>query len=169
MLARIATVKGDEAGMVSELYLELEINPRNRPVRQALARYFMQQRQWDDAVAEFQALSEETPNDPAARMWWAQAVFNSGAYDVAAEVLAPVLTMAPDYAEAIMLQANIVGKLGDREQAEKLANEAKELKATQGNRPPRVIDEGQQAWPEGPDAAKKGKTGKAGKASPPAP
>ena len=135
LLARYATQRGDVKGMVTHLQAELEILPSNYRARRALATWYMQNKQWDDAAAELQILVEQRATDHAARVSWAQALFNAAAYEEAQKVLTPAIEAAPNYPEGLLLQANLLAKQGKREEGAVLAKKAQELKSNQKGEP----------------------------------
>jgi predicted Zn-dependent protease len=135
LLARYATQRGDAKGMVTHLQAELEILPSNYRARRALATWYMQNKQWDDAAAELQMLVELRTQDHAARVSWAQALFNAAAYEEAQKVLTPAIEAAPNNPEGLLLQANLLAKQGKREEGAVLAKKAQELKSKQKGEP----------------------------------
>jgi tetratricopeptide (TPR) repeat protein len=84
-------------------------------------------KEWDDAIKEFEAYNKRQPGDIMIRQPWAQAVFNASNYAGAAEILAPVLTAQPNNPDVLLLHANILAKIGDREEAKAVAARANEL------------------------------------------
>ena len=72
----------------------------------------MKQSRWDEAAAEYRYIAEAHPDDVDARRAWAQATFNTGDYTQARDILAPALDAAPDDPDVLLLQANILDKLG---------------------------------------------------------
>jgi arylsulfatase A-like enzyme/Flp pilus assembly protein TadD len=135
LLARYATQRGDAKGMVTHLQAELEILPSNYRARRALATWYMQNKQWDDAAAELQMLVELRTQDHAARVSWAQALFNAAAYEEAQKVLTPAIEAAPNNPEGLLLQANLLAKQGKRDEGAVLAKKAQELKSKQKGEP----------------------------------
>jgi arylsulfatase A-like enzyme/tetratricopeptide (TPR) repeat protein len=101
--------------------------PDDRRVRHDLAHLLLRMERWDEAVAELSTLSAMMPKVVDVRRLWAQAVFNTGDYPASREVLAPALKAAPDDPEVLLLQANILQKLGQGEEAKVVFERAKVL------------------------------------------
>jgi choline-sulfatase len=133
MLARIEVNRGHGELAAEHLEKELETYPRNAEARQALGQVYMNLERYEDAAAEFGFLLERDSANREARRGAAQAAFNVGDYTRAQELLAPALDQ-PD-SNILMLQANILSKLGDQAQAQATAEKAKALrKAEQSGR-----------------------------------
>jgi len=131
MIARSYMARSMVVEATEHFRRELEFFPFHRETRHDLGRTFLAMEKWDDAAAEYQFLCEMNAEDIRARNAWAQAVFNTGDYDLAKTILAPALTSDPPDAHVVMLQANIVDKLGDRAAAQVLFEQAKELRANE--------------------------------------
>ncbi len=126
MLARIEMGRGDGQQSAQHLEKELETYPRNAEARQALGQVYMGLGRFEDAAAEFNFLLERDPDNSEARRGAAQAAFNVGDYSRAEELLAPALAK-PD-SNVLMLQANILSKLGKPEEAKAAAEQAKAIR-----------------------------------------
>ncbi|MCP4803837.1 MAG: sulfatase-like hydrolase/transferase [Proteobacteria bacterium] len=131
MLARIASVGGDQATCEKELLLEVEAFPKGAEARMSLANLFMASKRWDEAAAEFAAVVELGPLDVTARRGQAQAIFNTGDYTRAAEILAPALEQHPDDPDSLLLHANLLSKLGKPDEAKVVFDQAKALRAAE--------------------------------------
>ncbi len=131
MLAREATARGDVGAAMAWLRRELEFFPEEREPRWVLANMLMKQSRWDEAAAEYRYIAEAHPDDVDARRAWAQATFNTGDYTQARDILAPALDAAPDNPDVLLLQANILDKLGRTEEGRKLYEEARRIKKAQ--------------------------------------
>ncbi len=142
-LGMIALAKGDTEGLIGHLQAESADFPSNLGVRMELGNTFMTARRWDEAAAEYAAIAEQNPKDFNARRAWAQAVFNSGDYELAAKLLAPALAGAPDNPEVLLLHANLLDKQGKTEEAKAAAEEAKALwaagRAAEEAEPPAAV------------------------------
>lgn len=104
----------DQHSAALELFrAELEWFPGAFESRMSLANTLMVLQQWDEAAAEYSSLVSEVPEHLEARRGWAQAVFNTGDYALAAEILAPAVRLAPNDPEVLLLDANLMAKRGD--------------------------------------------------------
>lgn len=117
-LGLIALSREDLDGVIAHLTFESVAWPADAQTRWELANALMRRQRWDDAAAEYAALLQLRPGDTRARRAWAQATFNAGDYAGAAELLGPALAAAPSDPAVLLLQANILDKLGDRAGAE---------------------------------------------------
>ena len=104
--------RGRLRGRTEHLEKEALWFPTNPQVRLELGNSLMKLERWDDGAAEFAVLTKMEPNAPSPRRLWAQAIFNAGDYPGAATVLAPALEQFPDNPDVLLLQANILDKLG---------------------------------------------------------
>ncbi len=129
VLGRLAASRGDTAGAIAHLRTELETFGSGPKTRRMLGGLYMRAKRWDDAADEYRMLSEQSPEISMLRRAWAQAVFNTGDYTLARDVLAPALAADPENAHILLLQANIEAKVGDPEKGAALAAKAKELYA----------------------------------------
>lgn len=126
-LAMASLTEGDLPAGIGWLRAELESWPDNTEARLALAQALMEVQDWEEAAAEYRFLSDAAPDDVELRRVWAQAVFNTADYDLAQEVLAPALLLAPDNPRVLMLQANILGKQGHMQEGQAMAEQAQQL------------------------------------------
>lgn len=110
-------------------HLEIESGdfPDDRRVRNDLAHLLLRMQRWDEAVAELSTLAAMMPKAVEVRRLWAQAVFNTGDYPAARDVLAPALKASPDDPEVLLLHANILQKLGQADEAKLVFERAKKL------------------------------------------
>jgi predicted Zn-dependent protease len=122
----IAKERGNDGSARELLEEELNRYPFNVRARWLLAGLHMEARRWDAAADEYRALAVDT-NDPNARRAWAQAVFNSGDYTLARDVLAPLDPESSDDRNVVILQVNILDKLGETDLAALLFARAKTL------------------------------------------
>jgi arylsulfatase A-like enzyme/tetratricopeptide (TPR) repeat protein len=130
-LAAIYLDRGELPKAVRHLRAELEHFPGQRDVRVMLAELLGQLGAWDEVAAEYAFLAESKDPEP---MWThnhAQAVFNTGDYERAAEIIAPMLDKEPPLPEALLLQANILAKQGKRDEGKVLFERAQALKQAQ--------------------------------------
>ena len=128
-LARLAFARGDIQGAIEGLENEALWFPRRQDVRLELGNALAKVERWDDAAAEYAALTRMAPKRPEPRRLWAQAVFNAGDYEQAGEILAPALQDHPDDPWVLLLHANVLQKLGKEEEAIAAFEEAKKLHA----------------------------------------
>jgi tetratricopeptide (TPR) repeat protein len=128
-LGLLSLTRGDLDNVIVHLTLESEAWPADPRTRWELGNALMKARRWDDAAAEYAALVGLRPDDHRARRAWAQAVFNAGDYPRAEEILAPALIAAPTDAQVLLLQANILDKRGDGEEARRVFEAAREAAA----------------------------------------
>jgi len=129
VLGRLAASRGDNETAIAYLQDELDAFGANPRTRRALAGLYMREKRWDDAATEYRGLAEALPDNIMMRRAWAQAVFNTGDYTLARDILAPAYAKAPDNAYVVILQANIEAKVGDPDKGAELAKRAKELYA----------------------------------------
>lgn len=127
-LASIYMDRDEPAMAITHLRIDLEFFPNQDDVRSYLAELFASIGNYDEAAAEYAFLAESKTSKPMWRHNWAQAVFNSGDYDLAEQILAPLLSDAPLLPEALLLQANILGKQGRREEGQAMFERAAALK-----------------------------------------
>jgi arylsulfatase A-like enzyme/Flp pilus assembly protein TadD len=125
-LGGIAVIRGDAEG--ARRYLEEEVAryPFNLKARWSLAGLHMDAARWDDAADEYRLLTEDTGGAEARRAW-AQAVYNAGDYGLAREILAPLDPESSDDPDVLLLQVNILDKLGEDEIAKSLFERGKAL------------------------------------------
>lgn len=126
-LAAIAHYSGDDRAALYHLEAESDWFPTNLPVRMKIGSLHMGAQKWEEASAEYQYVAEARPRDPLSRRMWAQAVFNTGDYPGAGKILEPALAVAPDDADVLLLQANILKKLGKEAEADATFAQAKKL------------------------------------------
>lgn len=136
-LGRIAASKGELEAAIAHLRTEADSFPVSPMSRRTLAGLYMRAKRWDDAADEYRALAEAMPENLGLRRAWAQAVFNTGDYQLAREVLAPAFAKAPEEPKILMLAANLEAKLGDPTKGAEMAARARELYAlSKGDAPP---------------------------------
>lgn len=126
-LAMVAFAGGKLEEAIDHLVQEALWFPQRPDVRLELGNAYMKQERWDEAAAEFAMLTRLAPRRPEGRRLWAQAVFNAGAYQEAADILKPALKMFPDDPYVLLLQANILDKLGRSEEAKAVFAEAQAM------------------------------------------
>jgi arylsulfatase A-like enzyme/Flp pilus assembly protein TadD len=124
----LTLAEGDAPGAVLWLQRESDAFPGDASVRWELGNALMSLRRWDEAAAEYAALVQLQPRDPSARRAWAQATFNAGGFEEAAEILAPALAVAPDDPDVLLLHANILSRQGRKVEAEAIHTEATALR-----------------------------------------
>lgn len=149
-LARLATARGDLDAAEQHLQAELMTFPSNLLTRRALAGVHMEQKRWEEGASDYQFLSEMFPQDYSLRRAWAQAIFNTGDYALAEQILKPAWEAEPNDPDTMLLRANIMAKIGDYQEAEALAKHAKELKALETRDQPRGGRRGQGKRPAQP-------------------
>lgn len=129
MLGRLEASRGNNDKAVFHIEEELNTYPRNSEARQALGQLYMGLKRWEDAAAEFGFLIERDPTNREARRGAAQAAFNVGDYARAEELLAPVLDTADS--NVLLLQANILSKLGRPDEGKAMFDRAQTLRAAE--------------------------------------
>ena len=132
-LAVLAFARKDVLATAEHLEAEAAWFPFRPDVRLELGNTYMKLERWDDAAAEYAILTELRPKFPDARRLWAQAIFNSGDHQAAADILAPALKEFPDNPWVLLLQANILEALGRSEEGRKVFEEAKALHTARRN------------------------------------
>ena len=123
--------RGEDSKAIAHMRAELEHFPGQSDARALLAELLGKHGAWDEAAAEYAYLVELDKPDPMWRRNLAQAVFNTGDYERAEELLAPMLSQDAPLPEALLLQANILAKLGKRDEGQVLFERAQELKQAQ--------------------------------------
>ena len=97
-------------------------------------------------IQEKQLIAEVNLKDHEAILGFAQAVFNAGDYPRSAEILSPALELAPDSPYVLLLHANLLGKLGERDKGLAVFEQAKVLKAAQDAARPKHTAPGMSSW-----------------------
>ena len=128
-LSMIAARKGDQEAALAHLQAESEWFPEDVRTRALIADRLMRMSRWEEAAAEFKYITTIQRRAPRARLGWAQAVFNAGDYPGAEAALAPAFKNNPKDPDIMLLQANILQKLGKEEEGRALFEQAKELHA----------------------------------------
>lgn len=126
-LARVRFAKGDVEAAIGHLIKEALWFPQRPEVRLELGNAYMKMERWDEAAAEFESFAKMTPRRSEGRRLWSQAVFNAGAYPESRAILAPALEQFPDDPYVLLLQANILDKLGEADEAKKVFAEAQAM------------------------------------------
>jgi tetratricopeptide (TPR) repeat protein len=126
-LAAIAVAGGDAELALSHLQQESDWFPQNLAVRMQIASIHMKYQRWEEAASEYGYVAQARRQDPIARRMWAQAIFNTGDYPAAEEILAPAVEFAPDDAYVLLMQANILQKMGKEEEAQVVFARATEI------------------------------------------
>jgi tetratricopeptide (TPR) repeat protein len=124
-LGQITLNRGDFAEAVQHFQAELEWFPVRMETHIELAGAWLLMEKWEEAASEYRFVAEYDPRSYRARLLWAQAVFNGGDYKLADEVLAPALRAAPEDPDVLLLQANILAKLGRRDEGKALFDKAR--------------------------------------------
>lgn len=130
-LGDLALARGDRDAAAAHWREELEVFPGDDALWHKLGNLYMTQSAWEQAADAYAELALLQPGDVTAQRGRAQAIFNSGDYAWAAELLAPALAAAPDDPEVLRLHANLLAKQGLREEALEVFERAKALRATQ--------------------------------------
>ncbi len=126
-LGAVEKARGRPDEALARLEQEVDRYPFNVRARWMLAGLHMDAGRWDGAADEYRALAVDT-GDREARRAWAQAVFNGGDYALARDVLAPLDPEDSADPEVLLLQVNILDKLGERERAMLLFDRAREVR-----------------------------------------
>ncbi|MFT4976956.1 MAG: putative Zn-dependent protease, partial [Myxococcota bacterium] len=126
LLASIALARGDAEGGLAHLRREQQLLYQPE-LYDDTARILFSMQRWAEAADDFDVYLDAQPTDHAARREHAQAVYNTYDYELAAEILAPALAARPDDPDVLMMHANILAKIGDREEAEATAARANDL------------------------------------------
>ena len=127
-LARIAFSREDLASVAEHMEAEALWFPQNPAIRLELGNLYMKMERWDDAAAEYIALGQLRPGGPAPARLHAQALFNSGDYAAAEVIVSATLKEHPDDPPLLLLHANVLEKLGQKEASEVAFAEAKRLR-----------------------------------------
>jgi arylsulfatase A-like enzyme/Flp pilus assembly protein TadD len=130
-LASIYLDRGETGKAVTHLRLELDHFSGQTDARLLLAELLGKLSSWDEAAAEYAFLCELKGAKPMWRHNWAQAVFNTGDVERAGEIIAPMLSAPAPLPEALLLQANILGQQGRRDEGQAMFERAQALKQAQ--------------------------------------
>jgi cytochrome c-type biogenesis protein CcmH len=85
--AMAAPLRTEIAGMITE---QLAKHPNNLHYRVMLARYYMGEEKYDEAVLQFRFLAEMLPGDDEAQAYFAQALYLAGKRDITPETQAAI-------------------------------------------------------------------------------
>ncbi|MBO85971.1 MAG: hypothetical protein CL927_11490 [Deltaproteobacteria bacterium] len=130
-LGNIALMTGNLETALDHFERETGWFPDDLQTRMRVGGIYMKTERWEDASVEFSFVAKRNKRDPIARRMWAQAVFNAGDYPGAQEVLAPAVALHPDDPFILLLQANILQKLGDEAGALEVFERSKQLRQAQ--------------------------------------
>ncbi|MFH1466394.1 MAG: sulfatase-like hydrolase/transferase [Pseudomonadota bacterium] len=111
-LATIAEDRDDLRPAVRHLRKEIDAFGGNVKDHAALADLYSRIGNWDEAATEFAYLSEIEPQNTGWRRNQAQAIFNSGDFDLAAQILAPLLPESPPAARGAPAAGQHPGQAG---------------------------------------------------------
>ena len=107
--------------------LELQAFPNNRELNIEIGSLSMDLKEWEPALAAWDAALARFPKHPLAVRGKAQALFNLGRHAEAAAVLEPWTTAHPKDPDALMLYANVLASLGRKDEGAAAAERAKAL------------------------------------------
>ena len=130
-LGNIALMTGDLDSALMHFEQETDWFPDDLQTRMRVGGLYMRAQRWEDATVEFSFVSKQSKRDPVARRMWAQAVFNAGDYPGAEEILAPAVANHPDDPFILLLQANILQKVGKEDEAVVVFERSKEMRRAQ--------------------------------------
>jgi tetratricopeptide (TPR) repeat protein len=131
-LATIAEDRGELARAVRHVRREMDAWGASARDHAALADLYSRLQNWDEAASEYGWLAEAEPENAGWRRNQAQAIFNTGDFDLAGQILAPSVTRDPPQPEVLLLQANILAKQGRTEEGRALFERARALKQAEG-------------------------------------
>ncbi|MEL6347282.1 MAG: sulfatase-like hydrolase/transferase [Myxococcota bacterium] len=122
----IEASRNHPAQAIAHLRIEQELFGDARSYRESAGILMVMQR-WEEAADDYASFLDAFPDDIDGRLGQAQAIFNTGDYELAQEILAPGMVAAPNNPDVLLLQANILAKIGDRAEAEAMAKRANAL------------------------------------------
>ncbi|MBX2802390.1 MAG: sulfatase-like hydrolase/transferase [Myxococcales bacterium] len=124
-MATVEELAGRSELVAWHLAQEVALYPSDLGALRALADHRMSGSDWSGAALAYEALVTRQPAAVDARRAWAQAVFNEGSWERAAEILAPAISS--DDPHVLTLHANLLAKAGEQEQAEAVFARAQRL------------------------------------------
>jgi arylsulfatase A-like enzyme/tetratricopeptide (TPR) repeat protein len=139
-LGDLALAAGDTASAVSYWETELSLFPEDSALWRRLATLLMELGAWERAGQAMGELAAREPEDLEPRRGQILAVFNTGDYRQARDLLDPLLAQRPDDPDLLLLHANLLSKEGRREEGKRVFEKAQALKrqdATQREDPTR--------------------------------
>ena len=131
ILGTVAQMSGDVDAAMRHFKAESDWFPEDSSTRMKIAAIYMKQQNWEEAASEFGFVAELRPGDVLARRMWAQAIFNTGDYPSAQEILQPAVDLAPDDPFVLLMWANILQKQGEETRAQEVFERATELRKAQ--------------------------------------
>jgi tetratricopeptide (TPR) repeat protein len=127
VLGAILLEQGDKHGAAVHLFQESTYFPIDASLLAQTSALTFELQQWSETDTVYQSLERMTPLSSKQRLHWAQATFNLEDYPLALERLQPALESAPNDADILLLHANILAKVGEREQGLEVFKRAKSL------------------------------------------
>jgi tetratricopeptide (TPR) repeat protein len=122
-------VAGDRLNEAEQLYLELLSDfPRERLPNLYLAKIYMRQRRWREAIRPLRAALAAKPSDVKARATLARALFKDGEYQKAISHSRDALTIDPKDAATWFILGRSLHKMGEYAEAVDALRAAAELK-----------------------------------------
>lgn len=127
VLGAILLEQGDKHGAAVHLFQESTYFPIDASLLAQTSSLTFELQQWSETDTVYQSLERMMPLSSKQRLEWAQATFNLEDYPLSLERLQPALESAPNDADILLLHANILAKVGKREQGLEVFKRAKSL------------------------------------------
>ena len=127
VLGAILLDQGDKIGAAKHLFQESTLFPIDPSLLTQTAALTFELQQSSETDTIYQTLNKMTSLSPRQRLHWAQATFNLADYPLAQERLQPALDSSPNNPDIVLLYANILEKVGKREEGIELFKRAKLL------------------------------------------
>lgn len=119
---------GDVVHAEESFLEEIRIQPPSLPARKMLVELYAGQQRYEDQLAQLDAIIQFEPNDPLNQQARAQALFNLKRYSEASEAVNACLALDANDSGCVMLQANVLNKLGHPVEAKAAYERALDLR-----------------------------------------
>ena len=106
---------------------EVRLHPPALPARRALVEIMAEQKRYAEQLEQLSAIETIESANPLTLHSQAQALFNLKRYQEAAEKVDACIEQRADYPGCMMLKANVLAKLGDKDAAQKAYEAAMKL------------------------------------------
>jgi tetratricopeptide (TPR) repeat protein len=106
LLAR-ASLRTDVAQREADIEAAIQADPTNSETRRMRGAYYLTQKKYDKAIADFKKILEDNPEDMAALQGVAQALTSMKKYDEAAAQLSRMIELQPESPGGYLLRARL--------------------------------------------------------------
>jgi arylsulfatase A-like enzyme/tetratricopeptide (TPR) repeat protein len=127
-LGELALLQGDVPRALVHWESELTLFPEDVVLWRQFAQLLMDLGEWEQAGHAFGEVVAASPGDLGARLGQAQAVFNTGDYALARQMLDPALAAAPREPQILLLHANLLAREGRRDEGKAVFEQAQRLR-----------------------------------------